>query len=432
MKVAIDTGSSFLYVLSDSVKAKCQDQTCAQASTWSPSPGQQGLVFQGSFSQEYNGFTATSNNYKGTITLGSQIINDLTFGVVTSLVGSRSMGLLGLGYTRDANRPTVLEVLYRTKKVINLAGYSFWFDDTSAQTGSLLLGGIDTAKYSDLLTLPAKSGRDFVVNLDAMALNSHDGKASGFDRRGPLKVLMDTGSVETVLPDDFVKRLQEKYDLQTLDQSGSLWVECARSQSTEIVDFSFSNKGKTLKIPVPISRFIAPTWAGYRAPTSQKGTPLCQFGIRPMSGYWERDTQRDPNTGVLGQTFLQNAYIVNDITNNQVSIGLPKYSGSSNILPIPKGGVTQMRQVSELGDNGASQAFDGENSNATENQLAAAAASSNSSPIPQAQPSDISNVQASQLTKDANNQIGENQIPSLSAQVTGNDLFDTNAEVYER
>lgn len=58
--------------------------------------------------------------------------------------------------------------------------------------------------------------------------------------------------------------------------------------------------------------------------------PLCSLSL----------TQTTPNDiAVLGSPFLRSVYAVFDLTNNQISIGQAKYTGASNVIEIPAGGV---------------------------------------------------------------------------------------------
>lgn len=75
-------------------------------------------------------------------------------------------GILGIGYPSDeaickpsgcpGQYPTMVQNMV-SQKLINTQAYSLWLDDLQASTGSVLFGGVDTAKYmGSLATLPVQ------------------------------------------------------------------------------------------------------------------------------------------------------------------------------------------------------------------------------------------------------------------------------------
>lgn len=245
------------------------------------------------------------------------------------------MGVLGIGYTADEvqvdyNQETAyanLPVALLNNGLINSKAYSLWLNDLDANTGSILFGGVDSGKYTGTLeTLPIQTiygeYAEFLIVLTGVALNngsSTNGTYSSDEL--PATVLLDSGSSLTYLPDSIVEDIYNDLGVVYEASSETGYVPCSMAKEDINITYTFSSPS----IPVGISELVLEDGTGL---TFDDGTPACVFGIVPAG-----DT-----TAVLGDTFLRSAYVVYDLTNNEISLAPTRFNSSDeNILEITNG-----------------------------------------------------------------------------------------------
>ena len=248
-------------------------------------------------------------------------------------IGTRSTspeGILGIGYTTNevqVNRngkqayPNVPQFM-ADNGLTKSNAYSLWLDDLEANTGSILFGGVDTDKFhGSLATLPIQQMfggfTEFLLTLSGVG-STVNGKSQTFSQDLPSPVLLDSGSSLTYLPNNLINALYGAWNVQYDSQQGVAIVNCNLANSRDTVDFTFSSP----KISVPASELVIP------AGTDQLGNTICIFGISPAEG----------TTPVLGDTFIRSAYVVYDLSNNEISLAQTNFNATtSRVLEIGTG-----------------------------------------------------------------------------------------------
>ena len=341
LRLHIDTGSSDLWA--NAAKSElCQDarRFCSESGTYDPDQSSTSKFVSNDFNISYvDGSGAVGDYRSDTLRIGGQELENLQFGL--GLVSSSPEGILGIGYPinevqvhRNSDSrtpyPNVPQAMVDAN-LIKSSAYSLWLDDLESSTGSILFGGIDTQKFhGDLSTLPIQKEfgifAEFIITLSKVGL-TQNGKTKNFNSQDlPVPVLLDSGSSLTYLPDfltqDIYNALQVTYD----DREQTAYCDCRLADTDNTLDFTFTDP----KISVPMSELAinpGPLLDG-SYPIFQDGSPLCIFGIAPA----------DSDTAVLGDTFIRSAYIVYDLSNNEISIAQTDFNATdSNIVEIGTG-----------------------------------------------------------------------------------------------
>ena len=242
-------------------------------------------------------------------------------------------GVLGIGYTTNevqvgvngepayANLPKAMV----KKGLIQSNAYSLWLNDLDANTGSILFGGVNSDKYHGTLeTLPIQqvSGMyaEFIIALTAVALTNSSGTSNYSSSALPAAALLDSGSSLTYLPDGVVEDIFNDLDVTYESSEGVGYVPCSLAEKKVNISYTFSSP----TIHVPVSELVLDAGDLY----FRNGDRACVFGIVPAGG----------STPVLGDTFLRSAYVVYDLTNNEISLANTNFnSTSNNILEIGTG-----------------------------------------------------------------------------------------------
>lgn len=327
LRLHIDTGSSDLWANAKSSDL-CQEQgnQCAESGTYNANSSKTYSYVNSDFNISYVDGSGASGDYaKDTFSFGGQNLEGMQFGI--GYTSTSPEGILGIGYTVNevqVNRaggqayPNLPQLL-ADNKLINSNAYSLWLNDLEASTGSILFGGVDTEKYTgSLQTLPiiAEQGvfAEFIIALTGMGLN---GKAGSLFDNETVPVLLDSGSSLMYLPDNLVTSLYTQFNAQYDSSQGAAFVDCSLANDATTLDFTFSSP----TISVPMNELVIV--AGY-----QRGQPVCILGIGPAG----------QSTCVLGDTFLRSAYVVYDLSNNEISLAQTNFNATkSNVMEIQSG-----------------------------------------------------------------------------------------------
>ncbi|KAL2156459.1 hypothetical protein VTH82DRAFT_1204 [Thermothelomyces myriococcoides] len=348
VRLHLDTGSSDLWVNTPSSElCSSSDNPCAFAGTYSANSSSTYEYISSNFNISYVDGSGASGDYvSDTVTIGSQKIDRLQFGIGYS--STNSQGILGIGYPLNevqvgrAGLPPYnnLPAQLVADGVIRSMAYSIWLNDLDANTGNILFGGVDTEKYTPpLLSVPVESASDavseFMITLTGLKLGSQT--------IGPpelaIAVLLDTGSSLTYLPDALVSEIYAAVGAVFDGGANAAYVPCslARNESAPPLVFTFSEPA----IAVGMDELVldlAVTGSGGGGdggsssngrPTFDNGAPACLFGIGPAGA----------GTFVLGDTFLRSAYVVYDMENDQVALAPARFnaSASSRVVEIGSG-----------------------------------------------------------------------------------------------
>ncbi|KAG9828276.1 candidapepsin-4 precursor, partial [Aureobasidium melanogenum] len=200
--------------------------------------------------------------------------------------------------------------------LINTNAYSLWLNDLDASTGSVLFGGVNTEKYTgSLQTLPILTEEgiyaEFIIALTGVGYNGQENSiASNLNTAA----LLDSGSSLMYLPNNVAEEIYRMTGAKYSQEYGAAFIDCNMRYNDTTIDFTFSSP----TIRVSMSELVLVM--GY-----QGRTPLCILGIAPADG----------TTPVLGDTFLRSAYVVYDITNNEISLAQTNFNSTgSNIVEI--------------------------------------------------------------------------------------------------
>src|SRR6202000_815363 len=143
-------------------------------------------------------------------------------------------GVMGVGF--DTNEATnegpngvyqsVMDNLVGSG-IIHRKAFSLYLNDLDADTGSIILGGIDTTKYSgDLVALPLQPSpggdvKEYYVALTGVSFTDAAGHITQLSPEGySPATLLDSGTTNTLLTNDVFTRLALGFGA-TLDADGS-------------------------------------------------------------------------------------------------------------------------------------------------------------------------------------------------------------------
>lgn len=231
---------------------------------------------------------------------GNPILNSFQFAVATQASMLGLTGILGIadkdqeaidGPTYD-NLPWALANNGVTPK----ASYSLYLGSEAGKQGSIIFGGIDTAKYSGLLEKYPRTGRGQGINVASITVN---GRVFNQNR----DFILDSGTSWNLFPYDVVAALDAVFKPIVL--LGTRFVNC-NQPNNKYVTFNFGKNS----INVSYKALVV----------EQQGQ--CFLGYQP-------EVQ---NTYILGDAFLRSAYVYYDLTDRQIGIAQASYSSNSNII----------------------------------------------------------------------------------------------------
>ena len=261
-------------------------------------------------------------------------MTQLQFGI--GYISTSEQNVLGIGYRTNevqvarAGMPTYdnLPAKLVADGMTGANAYSLWLNDLDASTGSVLFGGVDTARFGgSLVSVPVQQVDgmfiDFVVTMTGMTLGS-----TTVASNEALGVLLDSGSSLTYLPDDMVKSLYNQVNATYQQQDGVAFVPCSLAEQDVKLSFKFSSPAQ---VDVPLREMVLdPQDVAGQNLNFDNGVPACLFGIVPAGNA----------SPVLGDTFLRSAYVVYDLDNNQIALANTKFNVSqsaSNVVAMTKG-----------------------------------------------------------------------------------------------
>ncbi|KAI4152981.1 MAG: hypothetical protein LQ340_002583 [Diploschistes diacapsis] len=347
----IDTGSSDLWANTAGSQICQQTQSgqtqangdipCSVSGTYDANKSSTYNYVNSDFSIKYADGTGASGDYvTDTLTIGGATIKSQQFGV--GYKSTSSEGVMGIGYpaleayVQDSqgsggfNGPAPYANIPQAmvqQGLIKSQAYSLWLDQVDSATGSILFGGVDTAKYTgSLVTLDIvqEGGADveMIVTLDGVSISTSGQNKTALSSSIP--VLLDSGSTLSYLPtaatNIIFPAVGAKYDAQ--DQVA--FCPCSLANSSDALTFSFAKGAKT--ISVDMSDMVL------QGGISQDFD--CTFGIVPQSS----QSGSSGSSFTLGDSFIRNAYVVYDMDNNQISLAQThRFATGSNVMEIQNG-----------------------------------------------------------------------------------------------
>ncbi|RMZ78457.1 hypothetical protein DV737_g3904, partial [Chaetothyriales sp. CBS 132003] len=333
LRLHLDTGSSDLWVNSPSSSLCESSSSECEGGTYNSSASSTYQLVNSDFNISYvDGSGAAGDYVSDTLRFGSVKLTDFQFGVGSS--SSSAQGVLGIGYVINevqVNRagldsyPNLPAALVEAG-LIQSNAYSLWLNDLDASTGTILFGGVNSAKYTGgLATVPViktyGSYYTLSVALTGFSISGENVSSSSL----PAAVLLDSGSTLTYLPDDITSTIYDQVSAVYDSSAGVAYAKCSLQDSDASLDFEFS--GQTISVPYN-ELLIEVSEVNGQQLTFKNGETACLFGIAPA----------DDSTSVLGDTFLRSAYVVYDLDNNEISLAQTVFNATGDdVLEITTG-----------------------------------------------------------------------------------------------
>lgn len=325
----IDTGSSDLWVNApNSTLCEEYSQDCDESGVYTAASSSTYAYVNSHFNITYADSSGAAGVYAtDDVTIGSATLDNLQFGI--GYTSTSTEGVLGIGYSTNEALVSYGSTYKNLPLALVSAGYiatnaySLFLDDLNSSTGSILFGGVNTAKYSGTLsTIPIFSESngeyaEFIVALTSLGRNnSTTSLASGTS----IEALLDSGTSLTYLPEAVTNSLYKTYSATYDSSLGAAVLSCSHADSTDNITYTFS--GVTIVVPMSELVLVAGT---------EHGQEICIFGIASSD---------DDTLAILGDTFLRSAYVVYDLANNEISLAQASYSDESGeVLQISSEGV---------------------------------------------------------------------------------------------
>ncbi|KAK4550505.1 hypothetical protein LTR36_000084 [Oleoguttula mirabilis] len=319
LRLHIDTGSSDLWVnVANSTECDATGDLCSASGTYAANSSTTYEYLNSNFNITYVDGTGSTGDYvSDLVVFGGVSLENQQFGI--GYTSTSQEGVLGIGYPINevaveyngghtyANVPAKMV----EDGLINSNAYSLWLNDLDASTGSILFGGVNTDKFTgELQTIPiiAEDGiyAEFLIALTGVGLN---GTSGSIGSNLAYASLLDSGTSLMYLPNDITQDIYDAFGAQYDSSQGAAFVDCDLANSDATIDLTFSSP--TISIAMRELVIVA---------GEEKGVDICILGIAPA----------DDSTPVLGDTFLRSAYVVYDITNNEVALAQTSFNSTTN------------------------------------------------------------------------------------------------------
>lgn len=263
------------------------------------------------------------------VTVGGTRVANLSFAVAnqtSSSVGVLGIGLEGLETTYSgstassggsytyANFPSKLV----EDGLIHKRVYSLFLDSSDAESGTILFGGVDHAKYNgSLFTVPlintlASRGYNDIIRLEITlsGIGLQDVSAADSDEETvtttKYPALLDSGTTLTYLPSDLISSIASALGAEYSRSTGYYLTDCYGSNAGYIV---YDFQGKLIR--VPLSDIVLSTTS----------TSTCVLGLFDSGD----------DSIILGDSFLRSAYVVYDLDDLEISLAQARYTDEEDI-----------------------------------------------------------------------------------------------------
>ncbi|CAL3970210.1 hypothetical protein PZA11_006478 [Diplocarpon coronariae] len=366
LQLQIDTGSSDVWVpAAEAELCGNKEEGGCPNGQFDPQKSSSFLdVGQGEFNISYvDGSGAAGDYFQDTFQIGGGTLQQFQMGVaIDTTIGT---GIMGIGYnTSEANIDSGNGTIYPNlpwalvnQGLTKSAAYSLWLNDLQSSTGSILFGGVDTAKYTgDLISIDVypsrRNGRvtSFTVAFTSLSATS----PSGTDQLTPANyataAILDSGTTITLLPDDLATMIFEEVGATVSQQLGAVVVPCDLAKVSGSINYGFGGTGGPT-IKVAISDLVLPlTLTNGRTPTYTNGQTACQLGIQAAGDL----------PVLFGDSFLQSAYAVYDLENNKIALAQTDFNSTdSNIVSFASAGAPIPSAASASGQQAVTQTATG-------------------------------------------------------------------------
>lgn len=267
---------------------------------------------------------ASASNDSSSVT-----IKDLTFGIGTDQ--NVGQGIFGVGFQEleasnyfgdEKFQYDNFPMLLKNQGHIKKNAYSLYLNALEAESGLILFGAIDHAKYEgdlkyldivpiDALGNKAEKPSAFYVNLDGIS----SGNATFSNQTYP--ALLDSGATLVYAPEKIWQQIAPKYGVFA-PQTGGYITAC----DTEGEPFVYNFGGKVIKVPFKDQLYKLKLLTG--KPVEVDGKVQCLVGFM--------NSQSD--AFILGDGFLRSAYVHYDLDDGKVGIAQAKYTDAEDIALV--------------------------------------------------------------------------------------------------
>ncbi|GAV50692.1 hypothetical protein ZYGR_0Z01150 [Zygosaccharomyces rouxii] len=268
----------------------------------------------------------------GTWRYDSININDVNLTNVSIGVANKtnsSVGIMGIGLSNLENTYTGVEnvknrnthkylnfpMLLKEQGFIEKNVYSLFLNRREAFEGSILFGAVDHSKYSgQLYTVPMlnlyqqqglKDPLQLQVTLQGVGIEANN--MTNTTSTTPVPALLDSGTTLVYLPDKMLAMLAEQLNAHWDRGIGYYVTDCSRVDNTNLY-FNFGG----FNIVSNMSTYVV----------SRSNENSCVLGLQPGG----------PEAAILGDMFMQHAYIVFDLDDFEISMAQANYAGGKNQL----------------------------------------------------------------------------------------------------
>jgi hypothetical protein len=318
IQVNLDTGSSGFSVIAATASfCEANNPRCPQLGTYNANKSSTYKFVDDNLDISYPYKGSARGDFATDIMMVAGIsVPNVQFGITYN---DFNLNVLGLGYGSDestdlyANFPEILA----NNGMINSVAYSMWTDNTEG-TGTILFGGVNTAQYTgDLHTLPMLTVngefRQPAVLVTGMALQANSSLSSTYNSSAlPEHMILDSGLHYTYLPNPIALWIYTTLGGYFNNEIGGGYVPCSIGEHNYNLTFTFTN----FDIAVSLSSLVQ---------SLGDGSSNCSFLIMPSGR----------GGAILGDSFLSSAYVVHDLSNNEVSLApRNKNPGVDNIVEI--------------------------------------------------------------------------------------------------
>ncbi|KAK7421675.1 hypothetical protein QQZ08_009849 [Neonectria magnoliae] len=339
----LDTGSSDIWVPWSNASI-CDNSGCSLGSFDPDESSSFEDIGSNLFSITYVDNSYSKGDYfEDDFDLGGATISNLTMGL--GVRTNIAYGLIGVGYainevsvdTADATYPNLPIAMYQAGHINSIA-YSLWLNDLSANTGSILFGGIDTKKYignmSRLNVQPDNNSYvHFTVAMTSLDASSSSGSDALTSDHFPVGAVLDSGTTLSYLPNDLTAQIWEEVGAYYDAKFGLAVLPCSYSKHEGNFTFGFGGSDGP-QISVAMDELVMDLTNGSPPEFTSgtyKGELVCEFGIQNYSS----------DVYLLGTTFLRSAYVVYDLVNNEIGLAQTDFNSTeTNIVAFKSKGAT--------------------------------------------------------------------------------------------
>ncbi|VBB85946.1 Aspartic protease, putative [Yarrowia lipolytica] len=314
--VILDTGTSDLWVFASNATQSCENHACDFTGQFNALDSSSYHFIGNNYSIEYvSGDNATGNWGTDTLSIGSVKLENLQFATVTHT--SAQSGILGISLQGSEsvvfvkNEYPNFPVQLVNQGWIDRTVYSLYLNSINATEGTLLLGGIDTAKYSGHLeVLDLADHDDFSVPYSDVSWNGNSyGRASA--------AVFDSGTSYIYMPNDVFYGLSSDINLNETTNADTNLQYIACDADINVV-VTFGNTDITLgadQLVLHLSELL-----------DDKTQTECVFGIQ--------STDYSSDNILFGDVFLRSVYAVYDLDNYQIGVAQAVYTDETNIVAV--------------------------------------------------------------------------------------------------